>query len=658
MKLVVFLFAFLVFNGHAQVIDLSQNNPDKYLGKSVMYFEDKQGGLSLQEMQERYSSGQFKRGDAPILNFGNSASAFWIQLTFRPSGRSSDYLVIDAATIEEIECYVPIDEQWKCIKGGSLIKDNDGVRSTNQYIFVIPASVNGPGVKTVWVRLKARNIMIVPVKLVNDENLFRVENTGLRVIELGLIGVLLTFFAFNLFLFFEVKDRIYLYYCIYALSFGLYTIGYLAGYGYLFGTSFRIFLNQYPHVYLCFGSIAALLITNRFCRLRDLSLPLYTAYKFLLAIIIVQLIISLIGLKAWASFIAQIVGLLLPLTIILCGIVVYRSRRQAVTYFILAWILIMVAILFYVLSLQGIFRYNLYSRLILEVGAILEFLFLAFALAQRYYLLQQQQKQAEQEKYMIIKNQNIALEELVAKRTEKLKETITKLKASDNIKNKLFSIIAHDLRTPFNSMLGILASDTLEQLSLEELKEVLRTNENSFLQLKNLLDNLLHWAHMQMRKVEISPEAFDLNRMVQELVSVYRPVASKKQLSVETFLPQQMGSVYADKNQIELILRNLIDNAIKFTRVPHLIHVTVEPGEDYALISVKNGVDSSNRADLERWKQKLSFRSNYGTANEKGIGLGLDLCREYLEKNNSQLQLNIENNMICFAFKLPIATGR
>ncbi|GAB3420669.1 sensor histidine kinase [Niabella aquatica] len=658
MKLIVFLFTFLVLSGHAQVIDLNQNEPEKNLGKSIMYFEDKSAGLSLQEVQEQYAAGQFKKGTSPILNFGISASAFWIQLAFKPSGRSSDYLVIDAATIEEIDCYIPVDKQWKCVKSGALAEDNDGVRSTNQYIFEIPASLNGPEVKTVWVRLKARNVMIVPVKLVNNENLFRIENPRLRVIEFGLIGVLFTFFAFNLFLYFGFKDRIYLYYCIYTLSFGMYVIGYFAGYGYLLGTSFRIFLNQYPHVYFCFGSIAALLITNRFCRLRELSRPLYNVYRFLIVLSVVQLAISLVGLKSWAASAAQIIGLLLPLTLVLCAIALYRSRRQTVTYFILAWTLIMIAIIYYVLSLAGFFAYNAYSRLILEVSAILEFLFLALALAQRYYTLQQQQQQAEQEKYQIIKYQNIELEKLVAKRTDRLKETITKLEASDNIKNKLFSIIAHDLRTPFNSMLGILASDNLEMLSFEELKTVLRKNENSFLQLKTLLDNLLHWAHMQMRRVEIRPEAFDLNKVIGDLVSVYRPVALKKQLSLETALPLQMDFVYADKNQVQLILRNLIDNAIKFTRAPHIIQVMVDPREDHALISVKNGVEHLSKDGLETWMNKPSFKSNYGTANEKGVGLGLNLCREYLEKNNSKLQLEIENNTICFAFKLPFASCR
>ena len=170
------------------------------------------------------------------------------------------------------------------------------------------------------------------------------------------------------------------------------------------------------------------------------------------------------GLKGIASGGAQVLGLLAPVSLLIFGIVVHKVKKYPTQYFTLAWLSIIIAVIIYVLSLQGIIEYRSYSRVILEAGITVEFLLLAFALGQRYHLILESQIKLEEENYQLIKNQNLKLEKLVEKRTEKLREAVAKLEASDSVKNKLFSIVAHDLRAPFNSMLGILSSNNLELL--------------------------------------------------------------------------------------------------------------------------------------------------------------------------------------------------
>lgn len=655
MKLVFFLLIACAINGHAQVINLDNHDPLKNLGKSTMYFEDKSGTLSLQQVQAAYYKGQFKNGSTDILNFGNTRAAVWLNISFKTSAKlpSTSYLVIDGATLEEIDCYQLLDTGWKCLQAGSLRKASRDVQITNNYVFSIAAPLQDSVTQSVWLKIKTRNIMLVSIKMANAGELFHIQNTRSGIIEISFIGVFLTLFVFTLFLYFGTGDRTYLFYCFYIFGMGVYGIGYLAGYVYLLGDDMRILLNNYPHIFHCIAVISSILITNKFYNLRKVSIALFRLCYILMAATSVLLLLSLLGLKAMASWGAQVVGLLAPLSLLICGMVVHKVKKQPTQYFTLAWLSIIVAVIFYVLSLQGIIEYRSYSRMIMLAGITIQFLLLALALGQRYYLLLERQRKLKEENYLLVKNQNLELEKLVEKRTAKLRDTIDKLETSDSVKNKLFSIVAHDLRTPFNNMLGILSSNNLGLLDFEDLKAVINQNESNFYQLKILLDNLLHWAHSQMNEAQTRPEAINIGEMIEQVIAVYLPIAQKKQLRLELNVPALMRQVYADKNHIQLVLRNLLDNAVKFTPPLKTIFIEVENMQGDALLCVKNETTGKELKSAAIFETPDSYKTSYGTDNEKGVGLGLSLCRTYLEKNNSLLEVRVENSIIGFSFKLP-----
>ncbi|MBZ4191956.1 sensor histidine kinase [Niabella beijingensis] len=657
MKLILFLFLFLSTTGHTQVIDPGSDDPMLNLGKKVTWFEDNSTVRSLQEVQEAYAKGQFKNGLTDILNFGNTSSAIWIRIPFRPGIKETDYLIVDAATLEKIDCYQPSDTGWIHLQAGAVIRASPGVQSTNHFVFPVFSTAADATVKTLWLRIKTRNIMLVPLKMAGAGNLFQVEKSSYRIIETGLIGIFFTLLAFNLFLFFGLGDRSYLYYCLYVFSFGCYVLGYFAGYGYLLGPEVRILLNKYPHVFLCLALVSSLLITNKVYDLQKISPVFFRMFKYLFAATGALLIISLLGLKSVAAGGAQLLGLLVPLVLLICGISIQRNRKHPTRYFTLAWLAIILAVIIYVLSLQGVLEYRPYSRLILETGAIIEFLLLAFVLGQRYHLILENQRAIQEENYRLIKDRNLQLEQLVEKRTEKLKEAIAGLEASDNVKNKLFSIIAHDLRTPFNSMLGIFSIDSPEALSLDELQLILNENKKSFFHLRNLLDNLLHWARTQMNEVQLRPEVFNLVEIVQDLAAVYQPVAQAKQLHLE-IKTEKSAMVYADKNHIQLVLRNLLDNAVKFTQPGHTIYAAIGTTDTGVRFELSNEITDTTALAAALRPAALQYRSSYGTANEKGVGLGLNLCRDYLELNGSSLAATVTGTNVSFGFLLPYPPAR
>jgi len=655
MRALLILLIFFSITSNAQVIDLQHQSPVVNIGKSVRYFEDKKAALSFTDVQQIYGDGGFKKGTTDILNFGNVPSAIWIHIDIHSASDGVHYLVLDASSLEAIDYFMPADTGWRSLQAGSIRTPSAGVKSTNHYIFPVPA--NNTETTALWLRIKTRNIMIVPIKIVSADGLFVLENSIFKIIEIGLIGAFLALFAFHLFLFFGIWDRSYLYYCLYTLSFGFYVIGYLAGYAYLLGTDMRILLNKYPHVFLCLALVSSILITQKVYKLREISPSLFRLCNSMLVATVVLLIISLLGLKPVAAGGAQLLGLLVPLTLLICGIVINRTSGQPTIYFTIAWFSIIATAIIYVLSLQGIFEYRANSRLILEGGLMLEFLLLAFALGKRYHSILIAQRQIEEENYQLVKDQNEKLEKLVEKRTEALRHTILKLETSDKIKNKMFSIVAHDLRTPFNGILGLFSSGAINELSYDELKLVIGESKENFYELKNLLDNLLHWARVQMNEVQIVPVPFDLPAMITALAGVYKPVAARKSIQLEIKTAPDLKPVKADKNHILVVLRNLFDNAIKFSPPENVIYITLSKMGTHVQISIENRTDAGAVEKINSWMDGQQFTASYGTANEKGVGLGLSLCSDYLEKNGSRLEITNLQTSIRFSFELLISGG-
>ncbi|HTG55010.1 MAG TPA: sensor histidine kinase, partial [Niabella sp.] len=579
-----------------------------------------------------------RKGRTDILNLGNTSAAIWVHFSLKRTQNIANYLVVDYANIEQVDCYISWDSQWSHYKAGSLTDASNGVRSTSQYIFPInlPEDQETAGI---WLRVKSRNIMLLPLQLARADNLYLIENSRNRVVELCFVGFLFALLIFHLFLYFTVKDPAYLYYCLYILSLGIYTIGYLSGHIYLLGGAVKTFVYNYPHIFFSVGFGASILITNRFYNIRSLSLAIFRWTNILLGGLFALLLLSAFGFKAQAAMGAQVFGLLVPLTLIISSVCAYRAVRKTVVYLGAAWLTFVGAVIYYVLCLQGILTFQPYSPLILQSGVLLEFMLLALALGRRYQTILEQQRRVETEHFKLMQIHNTELEQQVSKRTENLKEVINQLKASDEVKNKLFSIIAHDLRTPFNSLLSILSTDVIDLLDEAELKMILRSNSNHFQQLKIMLDNILHWARSQMEEVQINKEPFDIIKTTNFLATVYKPIAEDKEVSIQINTPGESQFCIADKNHIRLVLRNLLDNAVKYTHPSSSILIEFDKVSESVRFSIQNSFMETTNSD----------------GNTRTTGLGIKLCEDYLSRNGSSLNKEILGNIIRFSFLLPSA---
>jgi two-component system sensor histidine kinase/response regulator len=257
-----------------------------------------------------------------------------------------------------------------------------------------------------------------------------------------------------------------------------------------------------------------------------------------------------------------------------------------------------------------------------------------------------------------ILNKNILLNatnlEIEAQKKEIIKKA-SELEELNLLKNKLFSVISHDLKGPIYAQRNLFENIEKYDLPVEDIKllvpEILKEMNFTL----NLMDNLLQWSKSQMNAQIINQELIDTSTMVNDAANLVRLQAKTKGINL-IIQSNSCAYVYADKNMIDLVLRNLISNAVKFSQDNNSITVTInEINSDVVISVIDNGVGMTHE-EMEKISRNI-FYSSKGTANESGTGLGIMLCQDFLRKNESTLQIKSEAGKgSTFYFRLPKQT--
>jgi len=228
------------------------------------------------------------------------------------------------------------------------------------------------------------------------------------------------------------------------------------------------------------------------------------------------------------------------------------------------------------------------------------------------------------------------------------------LQQLNQIKNKFFSIIAHDLRSPLaslRSLIQLLSAGALQEAQLRLFAKTLETEQQNTLW---LLDNLLNWASTQMNGMHVKPEHINLKMLAEENLLLLEPQAQHKHIQLQNHIVAQQ-TAFADPEMIRLVLRNLLANAIKFCQAGDRISLEAVALQQQITITVRDtgvGISPENQAKIFA----LGGMSTYGTAMEKGSGLGLTLCKDFIERNGGRIWVESEPGIgSAFRFSLPLA---
>lgn len=306
------------------------------------------------------------------------------------------------------------------------------------------------------------------------------------------------------------------------------------------------------------------------------------------------------------------------------------------------------------------------------LGGVVLILILLFLLYNRFLfitrsnrLLERQKEEISQSNYKLTELNKTLVEqkEKMEELNQRLNQTNQRLIESEKhlietnaTKDKFFSIISHDLRNPFASIVSfsrILKRD-IHNLGKEELQELARELDKSVLKINNLLENLLQWSRTQTGKIKFHPEYLAVNELIRDSINLFSGNAREKEIMLVDLVDHDLV-VFADQNMTNTIIRNLLSNALKYSDAGGKIEILSRVFNKMAFISVRDDGVGMTMEQLDQLWSVNTIHTTYGTRDEKGSGLGLLLCKEFIEKQGGQISVNSEKGKGSeFTFSLPL----
>lgn len=276
-------------------------------------------------------------------------------------------------------------------------------------------------------------------------------------------------------------------------------------------------------------------------------------------------------------------------------------------------------------------------------------IFLFFACLLLIFVLRSNYKRGKLNKILHTHN------ELIQKQSGELQDKNEELHALNLSKDKLFSIIAHDLRNPFFALINYstFLKEDYASLTEEEKEEYIANIYHTTASTYELLENLLNLSASRTGKITYKPNVVKIKSIVEKIVDLYEHPIKTKKLIVNNYLSDE-NIVYADHKMVEIIFRNIINNAIKYSEIGGQIDISVYPDKENSVFIIKDngiGMDEETRKNLFN---EINITSQKGTRGEKGTGLGLSLCKEFVERNKGIIK--VESSLgkgSSFYIKLP-----
>jgi signal transduction histidine kinase len=646
--LVLFLVFATYFLCPAQTLVLPDGGRAEVNGQ-ISYLRDEKQTLALEDVK-RMSFERIHSDYSP--NIGFDRAAHWFKLEVMNGSEVSEWLLeVAYSPLDQIDLYMtgPDGTPLHKVSGDHFpISERDLPHRHPIFSFSIP-----PGQSTtVYLRIQTISSVQVPITFWHRDAFLK-TSYKVQLFNGLFYGAMLLMFLYQLFLFLSVRDRITFFYVLTLLTM-VNAVSFFHGYTFLY------VYPEYPEVNDIFAMITgpafivcstlltrAFLTVRRFSKLLD-QLLLLNMFLDLCLVVLMALFFRKISFQ----YHNYLIFAHCLLVLICAGFCFYKKYKPA-RYYLMAWFIVLVAAGIFTISSVGVmpgFLSTNYTGLM--AGCIFQMLFISFALGDRWRTLEKEHQRAKQDELEREHEEKIRLEEVVKRRTIEIQQQNVQLEEVNHVKDKLLSLVSHDIRSPLGSLHLALNLAKSGSLSAEEFQKISEGLEAQLTQTTEFIDNLLQWAKLQMRGETFEPDRLDLSELADESVKLLKPECVQKNITFKNHLHGSLQA-FADLNMVRSILRNLLTNAIKFTKPSGTISLSAYRVDHKIIISVADsgvGIPEQNRNRLFT----ITSVATQGTREEKGTGLGLLLCKEFVEKNGGNIWFETEEGKgTTFFFSLP-----
>jgi len=642
------------------------------IGYQTFILEDKDGTYSIEEVAQSNYQDRFIKSEQHILTFPPSDSYYWVKFNIRSTTEKKFLVFIDEAKFNSIDLYYKVGDRegWKVLRNGYSVPQNQKAIAHNFQVF--PINLSGGTTGEYYLRMQPQ-LMPVPISIQSEDYFFQIKNSQYNLILGLLVGIVFFIGLNNLAQYFSSGGQMRLLYFFIAISFALYSILFN---GQIFLIAPFIYKNLVRFVMpLTFiNQILVIIYGIKFLQVRK---HIKWLYRWSISFIVALVFLTILSLFVSEFYVLMIfinmTGILSLGSCLLMGILSWRGNdsiyKPTILIYTCSYILFLAFLILEIGHIYFGWDYFLIVRF-LDIGFLCEATGLAIALSVQTGIdkkqLEESRNKAQAENIQLISNQNQILEERVNQRTFELQETTKiaeqlsteyklqseQLKEVNLVKDRLFSIISHDLRSPLRQLQGVLNLAGKNQLSEDELKTLLhQVNINLGINIQ-LTDNLLFWARTQMAGAQVNNQTFELSDLVEKKYLFFNHSMDAKNIQAKNGVQKDLR-IYSDENIIALVIHNLLANAIKFCNHGDSIVIGCVSKESEVVIYVSDTGVGMTASDMQNILDNTIF-TKHGTANEKGTGLGLKICKDLIRQIDGKLWIESQPGIgTTFYFSVP-----
>jgi signal transduction histidine kinase len=629
------------------ILKISNSKGLEKTSSYLYYFQDNSRSFSFDKVKT-FSIDKFKPcGDK--ISFGITKSDIWFKLSLKNDDPSnSDYLLeVSYPHLDSISFY---DGDREIVMGDRVPFIT---REVNHRFFIFPISLSDTLSHTFYFKISGEGSKQIPLKIYSAKKFFPQESK-VDLLYGMFFGVLLIMLLYNFFIYFSLKETSYLFYVVSnfsVLSFYAANTGY--AFQYIWPSIPDINGKIIPITVLSTG-LSFIFFARHFLNFKNFSIAIDTAYRYFAYLHIILLVGLLIFTMKVTLAIAAIMAFATSILVLSTSTYASFKGHKSARFVCLAFFVYSFGVIILALNVFGIVEKNFLTSHAMELGSLCEIVLLSLALSEKYRIIRMENEIAHKEIISIQQEANQALEFKVRERTEQIFKQNEKLEDLNVVKDKLLSLISHDVRGPLQSFQALLNLMRQDNYAPDKMNVYHLHLNNKLSTTLSMIDNILHWTKSQMKGMKFQLKEVDVFDVVKENIAHYASQAELKKIDLTNEI--NTGTVvYTDKDVLRLVVRNLISNALKFTHENGKVIISASEVDGKVVLQVKDtGVGMEEEMVNQLFNRDSHYTTSDTTQKIEGTGLGLFLSQEFLKQVSGEISVESEiNKGSTFTVTLP-----